>query len=302
VRIVHIDTGPEMQGGQYQVLLLLSGLRERGCSQILLAKKGGPLWRAAEMAGYQVSPATFLEVWRRSALADTVVHAHDARAHTLAAVASRAEIVVSRRVAFPVKQSFVSRWKYRRASRYLAVSHFVCEMLIAAGVSREKIDVVYDGVEETPAGAPWNPALPIVTLASLDPGKNRALVQQAAALAGVDVIYSDDLVRDLRRASLFVYLTRAEGLGSAALLAMSMGVPVIASRVGGLAEVFVHNESGLYVQNEVQEVAAMIRHLRNHPELAWHIGQGGRQRIQECFTKEHMINNTLRAYGRVLAR
>jgi L-malate glycosyltransferase len=302
VRIVHIDTGPEMRGGQYQVLLLLKGLGERGYSQVLLARKQSPLSRAARMGGHQVFPATLFEVWRWSKFADTVVHAHDARSHTLAAIASRAPLVVSRRVAFPVKQSFFSRWKYRRARRYLAVSRFVCEALIAAGISREKIDVVYDGVEEVPASMPWNPELPIVALASRDPGKGRDLMEQAAALAKVDVIYSDDLVRDLQSASMFVYLTKSEGLGSAALLAMSMGVPVIASRVGGLTEVFVHNESGLYVQNEAREVAAAIQRLREHPELARCLGQGGRQRIQECFTKEHMLNNTLRAYERVLAR
>jgi hypothetical protein len=302
VRIVHIDTGPEMRGGQYQVLLLLKGLGERGYSQVLLARKQSPLLRAAKAAGHQAFPVTLFEVWRWSKLAGTVVHAHDARAHTLAAAASRAEIVVSRRVAFPVKQSFFSRWKYRRARRYLAVSRFVCETLITAGISREKIDVVYDGVEEVPAGMPWNPELPVVALASRDPDKGRDLMEQAAALAKVDVSYSDDLARDLRRASLFIYLTRSEGLGSAALLAMSMGVPVIASRVGGLAEVFVHNESGLYVQNDAWEVAAAIQRLRDHPELAWCLGQGGRRRIQECFTKEHMLNNTLRAYERVLAR
>jgi hypothetical protein len=302
VRIVHIDTGPEMRGGQFQVLLLLNGLAERGYSQVLLARKQSPLWQAAKRAGHQVSSSTFFEVWRWSKLAGTVVHAHDARAHTLAAVASRAEIVVSRRVAFPVKQSLASRWKYGRAARYLAVSRFVGNTLIAAGICREKIDVVYDGVEEGPVCAPWDSELSVVALESRDPGKGRDLMVQAAALANVPVVYSDDLVRDLQHASMFIYLTSSEGLGSAALLAMSMGVPVIASRVGGLAEVFVDNESGIYVENDVGEIAAAIRRLRADPELARCLGQRGRQRIQECFTKERMINGTLRAYERALAR
>ena len=38
----------------------------------------------------------------------------------------------------------------------------------------------------------------------------------------------------------FVYLTQSEGLGSGALLAMSAGVPVIASNVGGLPEIVEH--------------------------------------------------------------
>ncbi len=37
---------------------------------------------------------------------------------------------------------------------------------------------------------------------------------------------------------------------------MSMGVPVIASRVGGLAELFTDGSSGLYVENDAEEIAA----------------------------------------------
>ncbi len=291
-----------MRGGQYQALLLLRGLGERGYSQILLANEQGPLGRAAKAAGHEVLPATFREVWRCSQPADTVVHAHDARAHTVAAAVSRAPFVVSRRVAFPVKRSFLSRWKYRRARRYLAVSQFVREMLVAAGVSGEKIDVVYDGVEAVLTDRPSSsPQLAIVSLASGDPAKGRALMEDAAALADVDVVYSDDLPCDLRGASLFVYLTRSEGLGSAALLAMSMGVPVIASRVGGLAEVFVHNESGLYVENNAEEIAGAIQRLLNNQELRQRLALGGLRRMRDRFTKEHMVENTIRAYERVLA-
>ncbi len=291
-----------MRGGQHQVLLLLRGLQERGYEQVLLANEQSPLRQEAKASGHQVFPATLFELWRWSRLSNAVVHAHDARAHTLAALVPGVRLLVSRRVAFPVKRSFPSQWKYRRARRYLAVSCFVRDVLIAAGISPEKIDVVYDGVE-TPAGeaAQWNPELPVVALASDDPGKGRDLVTQAAALAGVDVVYSRDLLSDLRRASAFIYLTRSEGLGSAALLAMSMGVPVIASRVGGLAEVFVHKESGLYVDNDPEEVAGSIQLLRSNLQLAQRLAKGGRERIRERFTKQQTIDNTLRAYERVLA-
>ena len=290
-----------MRGGQYQVLLLLSGLAEEGYGQVLLARKQSPLWQAARAAGHQVCSATIHNVWRWSRLSDVIVHAHDSRAHTLAAIVPVVRLVVSRRVAFPVKQSLPSRWKYNRAARYLAVSCFVRDLLINAGVLREKIDVVYDGVEPLSADETWNPEGPVVALASRDPGKGRDLVEEAAASANFDVVYSDDLARDLLRASLFVYLTRSEGLGSAALLAMSMGVPVIASEVGGLSEVFVHNESGLYVRNDAREVAAAIRRLCGNPELARRLGQSGQRRVQDSFTKERMISGTTSAYKRVLA-
>src|SRR4051794_1979329 len=210
-----------MRGGQYQVLLLLNGLREKGHASVLLAREGGPLSKAAEAAGHHVAPASLRNVWRWAQLS-AVVHAHDATGHTLAALASGKPFVVSRRVAFPLKRTLLSRWKYHRAAGYLAVSEYVAGELRKASVPSAKIQVVYDGVAPGPLAENWHPSYPVVALQSADPGKMRTLLAQAAALAGVKLEFSTDLPAALRRASAFVYLSRSEGLGSAALLAMSM--------------------------------------------------------------------------------
>jgi len=305
VRILHIDTGDEMRGGQYQVLLLLEGLREASHEAVLLAREGGPLGMAAAARGFGVYPADAKELWRRSR-DSAIVHAHDARAHTLSAMAARRKFVVSRRVAFPVRRSVASLWKYQRAARFLAVSRFVAGELQAAGVRAEKIDVVYDGVEPQATapeatGIAWRADWPAVALASTDPEKGRDLVAQAAALSGIPVLFSGNLKEDLRRASMLVYITRSEGLGSATLLAMSMGVPVIASRIGGLAEVFEEGVSGLYVQNTAEDIAAAMRGVWSDPALARGLGEGGKQRIAERFTREHVVQGTIGSYERALA-
>ena len=59
--------------------------------------------------------------------------------------------------------------------------------------------------------------------------KGTALALEGARLAGVRGHLSTDLELDLKDAGLFVYITRSEGLGSGVLLAMSAGVPVVAS-------------------------------------------------------------------------
>ena len=288
-----------MRGGQYQVMLLLNGLRERGHDSVLLARKGTPLWNAAEAAGHRLAPASLLGVrkWSRTS---AVVHAHDAKAHTLAAIASARRFVVSRRVAFPVKRTALSRWKYGGAAGYLAASEYVAGELRTAGISPNRIEVVYDGVAASPPAGDWDPSYPVVALHSADPGKMGTLVAQAARLAGVRLEFSKDLPTSLRRASAFVYLSSSEGLGSGALLAMSMGVPVIASRIGGLAEVFVHGSSGLYVGNDAAEIAAAIRTLLSDRGLALQLRAGGMTRIAERFTAERMVLDTLRVYERAL--
>ena len=82
-----------------------------------------------------------------------LVHAHDARTHTLGALGglfASVPLVVSRRVAFPVRKSAASRWKYSRAALYLAVSQFVARQLRVAGVEEKRIRVVYHGRSSCP--------------------------------------------------------------------------------------------------------------------------------------------------------
>jgi hypothetical protein len=297
---LHLDTGRELRGGQHQALLLMGGLREAGHENVLLARRESPLLERAKAGRFPVYPATIAELWRRSRHAD-LVHAHDARAHSMAAVACRNRFVVSRRVAFPIGCSFLSRWKYRRPARFLAVSKFVTKQLESAGVPSEKIDLVYDAVEIQQAADVWNPEDPAVALASLDRQKGRDLVEAAAKLAAVPVVYSDNLPEALRHASMFVYITRSEGLGSAALLAMGMGVPVIGSSVGGLAELLAEG-AGLLVPNDAAEIASAMVSLRNDPALAHVLIERGRARVAEQFTVQHMVQAVLRSYERTLAR
>src|SRR5262249_1226696 len=142
--------------------------------------------------------------------------------------------VVSRRVAFFIKRGPLSRWKYSRPARLLAVSEYVRGTLVEAGGGPYPIAIVYDGGAFLPVSENHKT---IVTPTFADPRKATALASEAATLSGVDLRFSHDLDSDLSEASLFLYLTEMEGLGSAALLAMSAGVPVIASAVGGLTEV-----------------------------------------------------------------
>jgi hypothetical protein len=304
VRILHIDTGKEMRGGQHQVLLLLNGLKEAGHESVLLARADGALRNAAEAAAFAVYPASLQSVWRHSGAAE-MVHAHDAKGHTLAALVSRRKFVVSRRVAFPVKRGPASRWKYSRTARFLAVSQFVAAELVKAGIDREIIDVVFDGVEPGVASQTWSSQFPAVALASADPLKGRDLVKQAAERAGIPIVFSDDLARDFQHASMFVYITQSEGLGSAALLAMRMGVPVIASRVGGLPEIIEGDgedgELGILVENDIDQVASAMQRLRADEPRARAFIERGRRRIENVFAKPHLVRRTLASYGRALA-
>ena len=250
MRVLHLDAGREMRGGQYQALALMAGLRAAGHENRVLARRDSPFFVRAGAA-----PLSLRAIRAASRGAD-LIHAHDSRSHTFAALAGAAPLVVARRVAFPAGTSLAARWKYGRAARFLAVSRFVARELERAGVAPERISVVYDGVDVPPA-APPRDGDRIVALRSADPLKANDLL----AATGLPIQYTDDLPRDLPGAAVFVYLSRSEGLGSAALLAMAHGVPVVASRTGGLPEVVEHERTGLLPANDPAAVRAAVERL-----------------------------------------
>ncbi len=286
MRILHLDAGRTMGGGQWQVLRLIEGLASAGIESTLLAREGAPLFDAARRGGWRVEPLGLFRAVRNARRHD-LIHAHDARTHTLARIVRGAPLIVARRVAFAIG----SKWKYGRAARYIAVSEFVRGVLIQGGVPAERISVVYDGV---PVLTPGGRGTEIVALQ-----KGSSLAVEAARIAGESLTIATDVERDLERASMFVYVSHAEGLGSAVLLAMSAGVPVVASNVGGVPEVVKHRETGLLVENRPEAIAAAMRELLDNPDLAREIAANARRAVQESFTVDHMVRRTMDVYRQV---
>ena len=296
MRILHIDTGRSLRGGQRQLLMLLGGLEERGHEQTLLAR--GPT--LGQWDGVEVTAASLV----RAAGKAELIHAHDARAHTLAAVLCPGKpLVVARRVAFGVRSSFLSRWKYSRAGRFIAVSHYVKGRLLEAAIPSSKIAVVYDGAalprEPLPPRSLAEPAL-VVAPAIDDPLKGGELLQACCEKAGVRLRLSSDLPADLKQADLFVYLTENEGLGSAILLAMAYGVPVVASRIGGIPEIVEHGVTGLLADNRLEDVSSQIRRLAHYRGLASACAQRAYQQVAERFSDAIMVRQTEDVYRAVL--
>jgi hypothetical protein len=292
MRILQLDAGKEMRGGQWQVLRLIESLASAGVESTLLARAGFPLFEAARQHGWRVEP---LGLTRAVMLArrHDLLHAHDARSHTMGAIVRGAPLLVSRRVAFAIGTGRIgSKWKYGRARHYLAVSEFVKSVLVRGGVPAQKISVVPDGVPLLDAAVRGQDVLAMQ--------KGTTLALEAAKLAGVTVKIAGDLEKDLNTARLFVYITHSEGLGSGVLLAMSAGVPVVASKIGGLPEVIRHRENGLLVENTPEAIAGGIRELAGNPELARKLGQAARRTVMENFSVERMAGTTMEIYRQVL--
>jgi glycosyltransferase involved in cell wall biosynthesis len=111
----------------------------------------------------------------------------------------------------------------------------------------------------------------------------------------------EDLADFFPGIDLFVMPSKSEGLGSSALWAMAYGLPVVATRVGGLPEIVVENETGwLIPPGSPQALAdAILLASRDRVKLI-EFGRHGRRRA-EGFSAAIMVSRTEALYERLLS-
>lgn len=126
-------------------------------------------------------------------------------------------------------------------------------------------------------------------------------VAESATLLGA---LPREAVAELLSASdIFALASREEGLSLAVLEAMASGLPVVATRVGGLPEAVADGTTGfLAPPQEPKAFAAQLIQLLENADLRQSMGVAGRSRVAERFTQERMIAQTFAVYERVAAR
>ncbi|HTS77972.1 MAG TPA: glycosyltransferase family 4 protein [Bryobacteraceae bacterium] len=288
MKTVHIDCGREMAGGQWQVVYLVERLE----GAILLARESSPLYCEAQKRGLDVRGLSILGL-RRAAKDAQIVHAHDSRAHSMAPALSGAPLVVSRRVGFAMKRSVLSDFKYEAARMFLAVSEYAASRMRERGVDPSRIRVVYDGVPIPPRPSSRTGGVVAIAKARSD------AIDHASRSLNVPVKVISDLWQDLATASVCIYLSEMEGLGSGAIAAMACGVPVIASRVGGLPEAVEHEKTGVLIDSP-RELEPTLRRLLENADLASEMGERAREVAKRKFSVETMVQQTVCAYNEVL--
>jgi glycosyltransferase involved in cell wall biosynthesis len=331
--IAHVDSEETFRGGQQALLQLALGLRERGHRQVLVTPPGSALEAKAKDAGLSTAPlASLRSALKENAVRVVHSHSGHAHNRAwLASTGLDVRRVTTRHVAFEPRHSLIHRLKYTlTCDRIIAVSAAARDMLVRSGIPVDKIEVIHTGVR-IPAALPtleerqkarrhWGlsasdfavghlgafthekgqdvavatvklldlPSLRLI-LAGEGPLKSSFTPDARIQLPG----YVEDRATLFQALDLFVMPSRAEAWGLAALEAMSYGVPVVASAVGGLPEIVEDNVSGWLVPAD--NPVALARAITQARPLAESFGPPARERAK-MFSLEETIRRTEALY------
>ena len=227
--------------------------------------------------------------------------------------------------------NLASSWIARMTTAFVTVSLDSARHHADIGIPRSKLRTLWNGVD-LDRFAFRGPAVagPVVTVARLSADKDIATLLRAARIVrdqdpafrleiagdgpcreelvrltheleiGSAVKFLGE-VRDvpelLGRASLFVLPSKSEGISLTVLEAMALGLPVVATAVGGNPEVVVDGQTGRLVRAEAPDaLAAAILRIRRHVEDAQIMGRAGRRRVESCFDIRQMVAQYERLY------
>lgn len=109
--------------------------------------------------------------------------------------------------------------------------------------------------------------------------------------------YIKDMRSFLAGLDIFMLSSHYEGFGLVLIEAMAAGLPVVATDVGGVAEVLDGGKAGTVVPPGCEpDLAIAVEYLLVHPGFAFELGQKGRSHALANYSMDHMIQAHRRIY------
>lgn len=147
-----------------------------------------------------------------------------------------------------------------------------------------------------------------LTVVTAGDGNERPAIEAQARALGLGpehvrfLGFRSDVPDLLAAADFFVLPSRMEGLPLAVLEAMSHGLPIVTTRIGGNPEVVTDGEHGLLVPVEDPDALAdAMARFAGDPELRHKLGEAGRLRVQSQFSFTEMTKKYEAIYDRLVS-
>jgi glycosyltransferase involved in cell wall biosynthesis len=113
--------------------------------------------------------------------------------------------------------------------------------------------------------------------------------------------FTTNVLNYLQHADICVLISHSEGLPLSILEAMSLGLPILASNVGGISKQVENGYNGYLVErNDVEDLTEKIKLLMNNSTLRREMGNNSRAFYEKEFKLEKMVDKTLAVYQSIL--
>lgn len=146
--------------------------------------------------------------------------------------------------------------------------------------------------------------IPNARLAFAGRGEIAEVHEAAAKFPAGKIVFAgwqNDIASFLNALDIFVQPSLSEAFSQVIMEAMGVGLPVVATNVGGASEVIVGGENGLLIEpNDVAAISNEVIRLSRDPELRRRFGDAGRKTVTGNFTAEKMVERQFELYERWL--
>ncbi len=139
-------------------------------------------------------------------------------------------------------------------------------------------------------------------------GELRAELESQVANSGLEkeihfTGFQHDVRIPLAEMDVFLFTTRREGLSVAILEMMAAGVPVVATRVGGIEEQIEDQVSGYIVEpGDIDAMVERCTELIASPKLRYRFADAAKNKVQSDFTQQRMFDSHVKLYRKCISR
>ena len=163
MRILHLSSERSWRGGEQQLAYLIEESDKKGVFSMVAVKKGSAFAHYCKeksiphiVLGYK-NELDVLTAWRIKKACKThkidLLHAHSSHSHAMAVISSvfgnKTPVVLSRKVDFPIKNNWFSRWKFNHKSiaQIICVSDAIRKILAPDLKRTDHLSVAHDGID-----------------------------------------------------------------------------------------------------------------------------------------------------------
>lgn len=337
-RILHLMAGAEKGGAEGFFERLLPALARAGLDQAAAVRGEPNRLQALQEAGIRTETFRFGGWWDLPTRLGVARMADREKPDIVLAWMSRAAAILPSGpwVGMARLGGYYDLKYYRRCAHLIGNTPDICRYLIEAGVARDRVHLLPNFIDATPAPALARASLDtpadvplLLCLGRLHPNKGfdvaiRALAKLPAAhlwiagegpeeaslraLAGSEGVqgrvhflgWRRDIAALLATADIFLCSSRHEPLGNIVLEAWAHGCPVVAAASQGPSQLILDGESGLIAPvDDVDTMAAALAHLIANPELRARLAAAGRAAYARDYTETQVVRRYIDLFEKV---